>query len=347
MNKNMKIFIDPRCRISYASYYIKGFLSIVGKSNLKFDDKLFQKTNLYENKIDYNKGMVIIAKDKSCIKKNFIDFDDSNSISEKHYTWADVYAKINVKKHDLETYNKLLAIGPSFGINILNLNSVFIWIKLLFIKNKPVGIAEYLKDYIYMQIRRRPYKEYLGSKTESNYIFSISTLWYDTLTDKTTNTFRGTFFNLCKKKFNKVEGGFFYIENENILKEFPQYSKYKILYKDFILTERISPSEYLEKTKRTAIVFNTPSVLGCHGWKLAEYFAMGKAIISTGLNNEMPENLLETDKIIIVDNDKQMEEAIDLLKGNVDMRESMEKQASSYFKKHLSPEAVVEKILKR
>ena len=56
---------------------------------------------------------------------------------------------------------------------------------------------------------------------------------------------------------------------------------------------------------------------------------------------------IDSDKSDNVDNDKQMEEAIDLLKGNVDMRESMEKQASSYFKKHLSPEAVVEKILKR
>ena len=241
----------------------------------------------------------------------------------------------------------MLAIGPSFGIDIINIRFIAIFAKLFFTKDKPVGISQYIRDYLYMPIRRRPYHEYLGSQTKDNYIFSISTLWYDSNTDKTTNTFRGTFFRLCREKFSVVEGGFFYIKNENILKEFPQYSKYKILYKDFLMTKRISPLEYLAKTKKSTMVFNTPSVMGCHGWKLAEYLAMGKAIISTRLINEMPGNFDYEKKVIMVDDDIQIGDAIDQLRENTNLREKMEKKAFLYFSEHLSPEAVVEKIIRK
>jgi hypothetical protein len=37
---------------------------------------------------------------------------------------------------------------------------------------------------------------------------------------------------------------------------------------------------YIEKTRRSAVVFNTPSYKWCHSWKLGEFLAMGKAIVS-------------------------------------------------------------------
>ena len=39
-------------------------------------------------------------------------------------------------------------------------------------------------------------------------------------------------------------------------------------------------NEWISKTKQSAIVFNTPAFWSCHGWKLGEYLAMGKCIIS-------------------------------------------------------------------
>ena len=341
----MKITIDPRFRINYASFYIKGLWDAVGVNNVKFDSKPFLKDNLYSDIIDYNKCIIFILENGDYKKRVIIDFDDSDKISLKHYNWSDVYAKINIKENDLSKYKKTIAIGPSFGINLININTIVILIKVLFIKHKPVNNLIYLKNYFYMQIRRMPYKSYLKSKSENDYIFAISTLWYDPLTYKTTNKFRLVFFESCKRIFKKVEGGFFYIKGESILRQFPQYIEYKNSYNNLLYTQRVSPKEYLKKTNKSALVFNTPSVSGCHGWKLAEYFAMGKAIISTPLNNVMPDGFCEGENIIIVDNEIELESAIRKIHSDKKLIKKLENNSYEYFNNVLSPSAVINKII--
>lgn len=340
----MEIIIDPRLRMNYASYYLKGIFEIFHNKSIYFSLKPFLEYDLVENQIDYNKGFCFIINKNSRAFKVYIDFDDSDTISIKHYEWADIYAKINLKKSDLDLFKKSMAIGPSFGINILDFNLLTKIVPALFFKKSKVPIKYYFRDYIYLLFRRRRYHEYLNSYSDKDYIFSISTLWYDDLTAMTTNRFRGEFLKKCKKIFPKFEGGFFYIKNKSVIKQFPTYKNYLNEYKGLIFTKRISPKEYIDKTKKSCLVFNTPSVSGCHGWKLGEYFAMGKAIVTTKINHLMPEKL-SNEQLIQIDNLEELEDQLILLRENNDVRARLEKQSFIYFQKFLSPAAVINSII--
>lgn len=334
----VRITIDPRFRVSYASYYIEGIKQCFGKKHIDFTQ--FLPDQLYENQQDYNKGFSFLHGNS----KVFIDFDDSSSISTKHYEWCDLYAKINVCQNDLERFEKLKPIGPSFGINILSLGFIKVLLKVFRATHRPVGLFQYIKDYAFLMVRRRKFQQYLGSQSESDYVFSISTLWYDPLTAETTNKLRGSFLETCQRIFKISEGGFFYINQDQVIHQFPQYKEYEVLYKDFLYTHRLSPDDYITKTKRSCLVFNTPSVQGCLGWKLGEYFAMGKAIISSPLHRVMPGKIENT--FLNADNAEQMEKAMLQVKNNDALRKILENNASAYFQEFLSPQAVIRSISK-
>ena len=56
----------------------------------------------------------------------------------------------------------------------------------------------------------------------------------------------------------------------------------------YTATARYSMSEYLTKVGRSAVAFNNPAVHGCLGWKLGEFLALGKAIVSLPLDRGLP-----------------------------------------------------------
>jgi len=331
-----QIVIDPRFRMSYASFYIKGLMDSYGRENISYN---LLPDYLYNDTTDYRKGFVFLIGNE----KVYIDFDDPSNISKIHYDWCDIYGKVNCLESDLTQLNKLKAIGPSFGINILDFHFVKVLWKLFWTLNKPVRFFNYLKDYLFLIARRKSLQTYLDSKSEDDYVFSISTLWYDSLTAKTTNKLRGNFLQICKSIFKEADGGFFYIDNEVVLKEFPQYKDYKIIYKEFIHKNRISSETYINKTKKSCLVFNTPSVEGCLGWKLGEYFAMGKAIVSTKLNHALPKNI--DDEIIFINDETEMYHSVLNIKNDGLLRKKMELKTRQYFEDYLSPSAVIKNLI--
>jgi glycosyltransferase involved in cell wall biosynthesis len=168
-------------------------------------------------------------------------------------------------------------------------------------------------------------------------------LWYDEGTDRTTNTYRSWFIEEASKLYPIFEGGFFYIDGAE--KEYPKYSQYKEMYKGLIIHKRISMNEYLDKIKKSAVVFNTPSVCGCHGWKLCEFLAMGKAIISTPLSNKMPGDFLPNINYLEVNSKEEIHNAILYFQNNPEKRKKMEIANKKYFEEFLSPVSVVKRII--
>lgn len=88
----MKCYIDPRCKINYATYYIKGLYD-VGRKNIKFNLKKFK--NFPSQMLTQRRGMYLLltglAQDA---KKVYIDYHDSDDIIEEVYNYVDVYAKL-------------------------------------------------------------------------------------------------------------------------------------------------------------------------------------------------------------------------------------------------------------
>lgn len=344
ISKIKRIVFDYRTILAYGAYYYYGFKSVYGNI------VSYGLTDVsISNHEEYRKGCaVIIIYDNGKKKRIFIDTNDNDGISIKYYDWCDIYAKINLNPAD-RNKTKVIAIGPSFGIQIWSpFNTMLKCIKNYVCWNGSYkeSLRLYLKDYAYTFYRRLPYEKYnIKCHEERNYMFTLSTLWYDERTFNTTNKLRGHFARACKDEFEHFEGGFYFIKGDGVQKEFPKYKSYMEEYGDLLIYERISMTEYMKRINRASFVFNTPSVCGCHGWKLGEYLAMGKAIISTPLNNVMPGDFIAGTHYIEVTNENEIREAVHRLHEDASLVESLKQKSIEYFDQYLSPVAVVTRIL--
>ncbi|MEH6769288.1 hypothetical protein [Maribacter arcticus] len=344
-----RVIIDPTSRILYSSFYIKGLFLVFGKKNVSFSAKYFKelKRRKESHSHDHYMAFVVINPD-NIIHKFIIDFRDKPSIKESAYEWCDKYAKINfnINLTNKRFHNKIISIPPGFGIRVWNLWETAYYCCSNFVKFKfspIVKLKPYLGDY-YHQWKRPKLGDYLTSSNDKRiiipakpYIFMIGTLWKHENCTKETNLIRKTFIEACKTESCNFEGGFFASENH------PQYSEYK----DFIFKKRYSVNEYIQKTKLSSIVFNTPAVHNCHGWKLGEYLAMGKTIISTPISNLLPEGLEHGKNIHIVHDLEELKYVVNLLIENCDYRKILSNGSKDYYLKYGSPEKVIEYIYKK
>lgn len=345
----MEIIIDPRLKYNYASWYLLGLERLFGHDAISYDIAPF-KNIAYRSMADYNSGFAFIVRDVRYEKRIFIDTEDVAKIFEDRYEWSDVYGMVNPTKKQIEEYNKLMAMGPEYGVTLYNVFKTITHCMGNYYKGKKytkIPLTVYLRDYLYTNIRRRTLRDY--EKEESirpMYIFHASTLWYNQFAATDTNMYRGEFLKACKKAGLEIEGGLFYVHGESVLKEMPDYPKYKEIYKDFIYDKRLSMDDYIQKTKQSVCVFNTPSVCECHGWKLAEYLCMGKAIISTPLTREMPgEGLIHGENVHFVNSPEDIYEAVVKINSDEAYRQKLENGARAYYEKWLAPEVVVKRLV--
>ena len=101
-----------------------------------------------------------------------------------------------------------------------------------------------------------------------------------------------------------------------------------------------------EKTKSSAVVFNTPAVWLCHGFKLAEYLALGKAIISTFISRELPSPLVHGRHVHYIDGSPiSFREAIELILSDQGYRINLERNAYDYYTPFFNTRASYPKIV--
>jgi glycosyltransferase involved in cell wall biosynthesis len=342
-----RVIIDSTVRILYSAFYIKGLYDVFGRKNVSFSAGCFRELQRKADPEAYDHYMAfVVVGPGGGTRRYVVDFRDHPSVKERAYGWCDRYAKINVSERltDRRYGGKMARLPPGFGIRIWNSweTNYYFWSNLLLSGfSPPAGMERFREDY-YVQ-RRRPalddYVKNVGDKRNAAdsrpYVFMIGTLWPHKNCIEGTNVERKMFIDACKALQCNFEGGFF------AHPEHPQYEEYK----EVIFSNRYPVEQYIEKTKLSAVVFNTPAVGNCHGWKLGEYLAMGKAIISTPLSNRLPEELIHGKNIHIVSNKEEIREAVDLLLKNGGYRKSLEQGARAYYEKHVSPEKVIEHIV--
>jgi len=333
------ILVDPRIRFNYATYYIKGVEDLLGEK-VQFSTEPFQNLRC-EKWYEYFSGVPMIVDGK----KVFIDYCDYEFIVEDRYEWCDIYAKVNCTEEQLKEHTKLMAIGPGFGIQLYSPMKTLWkgWRTYQACKgHMSISNREFFGNYGYSFIRRRKLERYEqgGEEVDKNYVFHASVLWNKKLQDQTTNAQRAAFLKICKETGLQVDGGLVYLKDSG--GELKNYAKYKTKYKDFLIEKRINPDEYIEKTKRSLCVFNAPSVGMCHGWKLAEYLCMGKAIISVPLTRALPTPI---EGLRIVNNPAELKEAIEEIRSIDALRKDMEQASREYYKKWLAPKAVMKHVL--
>jgi hypothetical protein len=329
-----RVYIDPRANIEYSAYYIKGLYDLFGKANVTFNRTYFTEL------ADYSNLYFVVRQDNTYVKY-CIDYNDVCTVNEVAYTWCDCYGKINLRVGLFDDYlQKIVNIPPGFGIRIWGALPA-LWFCFRNMLRSGFYTKRFVSGYI-KQIRHLPLADYNPEPAKPDYAFSINTLWNSDewiKNDETVNQMRYNFYKaITQQPGLQSEVGFIYSMNRNTNALFQQY----------VVDKWIPKTEYLHKTKQSVLVFNTPAWDLCHGWKLAEYVALGKAIISTPLTNELPFELIHGKHVHFVSGtDADIQQAIEQLLSDKSYRESLEKEAREYYLTYVQPQAVLQRLLAR
>lgn len=347
------IIIDPRSNYSYGSFYVYGLEELVGKRNIFYNLKPFAELS------DLGNDLRFIIDEDGVKTKYFIHTSDSYKLNDDNYSWCDIYGCVNANftHYPQELYPKLVSLVPSFGIRkdksiikvlydacvqlIPNLFYVINrkeWNKVLkqFECNKIQNLKHYFGRKYKAWKNRLPLSCYENTNnSKDNYVFFLSTLWYSdewNKNDEGVNLRRAYFIRACKNLLgNNFEGG--------LLGDADCANS---IFGDVLVTHRETFISWIEKTKQSTLVFNTPAYWDCHGWKLGEYLAMGKCIISTKLSNDLPYPLEHGVNIHFVeDTEESMTEAINYILSHPEYRHKLEKGAKEYWNKYGTPKSTL------
>lgn len=328
----MKIIIDPEDDIQYMSFYIKGLEELFGRESVVFNYKAFDELPSEER---YSRTMRFIIKDGLSERRYIIDTNDSYRINEVLYEWSDCYGSVNANftKTPKSLHGKLISLCPSFSIRYTH--------PVYAISSAVVGVCYTRRNkrkYLgcWKRTMQRPRLDaYTKQEPREGYIFHLSTLWQSdewNRNDEGVNLRRALFIRACKSLGTKIifEGGLVTSTRGDSVTPFID-----------CLSKRLSANDFLRKTMESTFVFNTPAYWDCHGWKLGEYMALGKAILSTPLSNDLPAPLIEGEHIHCVDvsSPKSLEEAIRLLLNDKAYREHLENNIQKYWCNYGTPKA--------
>lgn len=327
------VLIDTGDNLLYKSFYIRGLEQIFGKNNVHYSRKPFASLKNTDTR-----GIAFIINDNGEQVKYFIHCNDTYHIIEEIYDWCDIYGHCNANrlKTPAQYQDKLVSLCPSFGIRCW---SPFETIAHLVQSTKQNDLSfRKIAGQHKRMLQRSSYDNYLPELSSDDYIFFLSTLWYNDQwnnNDSTVNASRANFIRACKNVQAKMpiqfEGG--------LLSQGKERSS-EGLFRDCLASCYLSSKQYLQKAKQSAVVFNTPAFWQCHGWKLGEFLALGKAIISTELSNDLPAPLIHGQHIHYVENNQEaMEEALLFILTRPEYRHRLEVGAHEYWDQYGSPKA--------
>lgn len=350
----MKCYFDSASNYLYSSFYLDGLYRVLGRKNVSINHSKF--SSLPDP--GYNARFIIV---KNGIETRFvIQTIDTYIINENMYEWCDVYGCVNAnfKHYPQEQYSKLISLAPSFGVCVYNnFQTICYALKTMCLSFNIIAqrvewnpyknceevnfcwnIRHHFGRIINTKHTRISYDEYLNPLTigENNYVFFQSTLWTnnkDNNNDAEVNMRRANFIRAIKKQNNiHFEGGL--LANK---------SSSKGIFDDVVTHRHVPMNEWIEKIKKSTIVFNTPAFWNCHGWKLGEYLALGKCIISTKLFNDLPSPLIHGEHIHFVDDTiESMEFAIKYIVEHPEYRLHLENGAREWWNKYGTPERSLE-----
>lgn len=315
----------------YYSFYIKAVQEYFGESNVRFSYKNFPP--LSSNYL----GFIIEGKEAFRV---VIDAYDGSKINDGGaLEWCDVFGKINLLFSSVpdDSRHKCVAIGPSFPIQLWPLfKSLRNSLKHYRPHARTRSAREHFANYVRQYRDRLPLSHFVPGPVKDNHIFFSSSIWTEEEAPGT-NQVRASFMDICKSiEGVTFEGGFS-----------PRSDEFAQRYRTNFAEKRYPFPEWLEKIKASVVVFNTPAVWRSHTFKLAEFLALGKAIISAPILRELPAPLVHGQHVHYVDGSvEDIRDAVVLVVKDRNYRMHLEQNAYQYYLSHLQPTKVIERLLK-
>jgi glycosyltransferase involved in cell wall biosynthesis len=181
--------------------------------------------------------------------------------------------------------------------------------------------------------RRTTIDAYVPGPSRSDYVFFTAWPWAK---HAEVNPPRARFIDVCRRAPELTfEGGFAPRRRRDV----PDVLAYSA-------PRRYPIREYIEKLSRSAVAFNNPAVHGCLGWKLGEYLALGKAIITLPLERPLPAPLEHGVHIHVIDgSEASIDAALDRLRRDDVYRRTLERNARQWYEQNLAPERLARRLL--
>ena len=326
----MRAIIDTAGDILYKSFYILGLTELLGSENVQFSSSPFTETP-YTLRND--KVMNFVVQEGVSEKRYTIACNDHHAVIPELYEWCDVYGSVNANRALAEERfrSKLVALCPSFGVRYAPV-ATLAGHALRCLPLQPTRWKKHLGKYRRL-LKRKAYSQYTpGGEVDSHYLFTCSTLWYNdewNRNDENVNLDRATFIRACRSIEDlTLEGG--------LVSQGAGRSSEE-LFRD-CLCQPYSTDQWIALTRKSVCVFNTPAFWQCHGWKLGEYMALGKAIVSTPLFNDLPEPLVSGTHYHLTDRSfDSLRDTVHHLMLHPEYRRHLEHNITDYWQRYGTP----------
>ncbi len=263
-------------------------------------------------------------------RKFVIDAWDKPIVNEWWWKWSDVYGKVNLSLD--AAMSKVVPLGPGFATKswgVLSMASALLrsarW-------GREMSLLDYAGGFLRQWYQRRPLSALTPGLSDPSYIFALHRFWPS---EPEVNELRARFMRVVKASDEvRFEGGFVSSDRDETLGY------------DDLLHPHLSYRRWLELTRSSAVVLNTPGVCGCLGWKLGEYLALGKAIISTPIQLQLPADLEHGTHVHLIDgSEDSIRDAVQRITCDGDYRLHLEVNSRAYFDRYVDPRAAIQRLV--
>jgi hypothetical protein len=332
------VVVHPASDLPYASLVLEGLARVLGPSAITYSTEGFPR--------GYVGGRLLafyLADDPA--RRCFLTLTDQTIVNPAGQKWAHVYGMTNVDPcvaHD----QRVIALGPTFGIrpssHVLTMRHVYCtwyWTASLGRSRHPppgrrVRVALTRTRALMKHERRRTTIDaYVPRPSEPDYVFFAAWPWAK---HPDVNPPRIAYVEACRRARDlEFEGGFAPRRRRDVPEVLP-----------FSTQGRYPIREYLAKVGRSAVVFNNPAVHGCLGWKLGEYLALGKAVISLPIERVLPAPLEHGVHMHVIDGSPaSFDDALERLRRDHTYRRTLEINARQWYLEHLEPARLAQRLL--
>lgn len=332
------VYVYPAFNARYYSLYIEGLYRVFGRRRLKFTSQGFPS---------FGSDCLAIRvrpDDGGAERKIYIHSNDQPDLDSKGLAWCDVFGKVNLDRDQIpvEVGAKVLALGPTFAVRVWGPVLAELQGVANYFRTRPNcgSFRTHIANYRGQYASRFPEGAYRPSAARRGYIFYNAALWER---EPENNGLRARFIEACRSLENiRFEGG---LSPRVSVRGDPNFRPARF---EPYFSRRYTPREYLDRTRASIVVLNNPAYVDCHSWRLAEYLAMGKAIISTPIVRAVPAPLVQGTHIHYVDGSvESFRSAILRISSDEEYRLHLEENAREYYEEYLAPESVVRRVLFR
>lgn len=260
--------------------------------------------------------------------------DHSDLWAEDLLAWCDVYAKRNLNRtQSCSTPEKVIPFGLNWAYH--SRSSAIAVLKLLAPKLASSPTSRWKEIYRYLATPHWRAFEYRPDQPAEQAILFQTRVWSsaDAPGDEHVNELRVNVIRALKREFgHRFQGGL--VPTPLAIQNYP----------DLVSASPSRQSQYVRWAKRPLVAIYTRGLFGSLAFKMGEFLASSKCVVSEPIVNELSAPL---DHLLTFRSEAECLASCDALLSDRQMAEFHREQAWSYYQRHLEPRAHMLDLLAR